>query len=173
MPIPDFVQDLRAKVGHDPLWLTGVTAIVLADLDDREHVLLGRRSDNGEWNGVYGILEPGEEPAVAAAREVLEETGVHAEPVALAAVTAGQEVVRYPNGDTAQYLDLTFEFRPVDGAHADLRAAALVGDDESTAVGWFPVDELPAPTGRSLVERLGHVLRHRTHPSAGPYFVRP
>ena len=58
VPIPDFVADLRAHVGHDLLWLTGVTAIVLDTRDGVDHLLLGRRADNGRWAAVYGILEP-------------------------------------------------------------------------------------------------------------------
>ena len=28
MPIPEFVLDLRAKIGHHLLWLPGVTAVI-------------------------------------------------------------------------------------------------------------------------------------------------
>ncbi len=31
MATPDFVLDLRAKIGHDLLWLAAVTAVVLRD----------------------------------------------------------------------------------------------------------------------------------------------
>ena len=41
-----------------------------------DEILLTERADNGEWAPVTGILDPGEEPAVGAAREALEETGV-------------------------------------------------------------------------------------------------
>ena len=44
MGAPDFVLALRAAIGHDPLLLPGVTAVVL---NDQGEVLLGRRSDNG------------------------------------------------------------------------------------------------------------------------------
>ena len=173
MPIPSFVADLRARVGNDLLWLTGVSAIVLAELDGADHVLLGRRADNGYWSGIYGILEPGEQPAVAAAREVHEETGIRAEIIGLASVVSDPKPARYPNGDRAQYLDLTFLARPVPGAHDDLRAAARVGDDESTDIGWFALDALPEPLAGSLTERLGRALAFRADPAAGPYLVRP
>ncbi|MGH8967712.1 MAG: NUDIX domain-containing protein, partial [Actinomycetes bacterium] len=61
MPIPPFVAALRAHVGHDLLWLPGVSGVVL---DDEGRLLLGRRADNGLWAGVSGILDPGEDPAV-------------------------------------------------------------------------------------------------------------
>ncbi|MFT3659905.1 MAG: NUDIX domain-containing protein [Gordonia sp. (in: high G+C Gram-positive bacteria)] len=173
MPIPEFITALRSRVGTDLLWLTGVTAIVLHEVDGREHLLLGRRADTGEWAAVYGILEPGEQPAVAALREVVEETGVRARIVGLASVTSGRDVVVYPNGDRAQYLDLTFLCVPDLAADPDPVAAARVGDDESLAVGWFPLDALPSPLCTSTVERLGRALDFRADPGAGPYFVRP
>ena len=98
-------------------------------------VLLGRRSDNGQWALVSGILEPGEQPAIGLAREIEEETGVVARIEALAGVWTQPEVT-YANGDRAQYLDLCFLARHVSGE-------ARVNDDESTEVGWFAVDALP------------------------------
>jgi len=165
MPVPDFVLQLRRKVGTDLLWLPAVSAVVL---DDDGRVLLGRRSDNGRWAVVSGILEPGEEPAQAAVREVAEETGVTAEVVALTAVTPS-ELVTYPNGDRAQYLDVCFWCRATGGT-------ARVADDESTDVGCFAPDALPEPINPSSVARLRHTLDFvaaaRRGDDAQPHFVR-
>ncbi|EYR63945.1 NUDIX hydrolase [Actinotalea ferrariae CF5-4] len=149
MPVPDFVLRLRERVGPDLLWLTGVSAVVL---DDEDRVLLGRRADNGRWAVVSGILEPGEEPAPAVAREALEETGVEVEVLALTAVSVGEPVL-YPNGDRAQYLDLCFWCRPTGGE-------AHVADDESTAVGWFALDALPEPLNASSGPRIARTVAY-------------
>ncbi len=143
MPIPEFVTDLRARIGTDLLWLPGVSGVVV---DDDGRLLLGRRADTGLWAVVSGILEPGEEPAPAVVREVLEETGVHVEVVALTAVSV-TERVRYPNGDQAQYLDVCFWCRPLSGE-------AHVADDESLEVAWFPADALPEPMAATSRERI-------------------
>ncbi|MFF0298233.1 NUDIX domain-containing protein [Kitasatospora sp. NPDC004614] len=132
MGIPVFLAELRELVGHRPLWLSGV-GVVPVDEDGR--VLLGRRADNGEWSLVGGIVDPGEQPADAAVRECLEETGVTVLPEALTSVTVSP-VIEYPNGDHAQYLELTFRCRPLAGE-------ARVNDDESLEVGWFHPDALP------------------------------
>jgi 8-oxo-dGTP pyrophosphatase MutT (NUDIX family) len=161
VPIPEFVTGLRAAVGHDLLWLPGVSAVV-TDGDGR--VLLGRRADNGRWAVVSGILDPGEEPARAALREVLEETGVVAEVVALTAVSAG-DVITYPNGDRAQYLDLCFWCRHLSGE-------AHVADDESLEVGWFAPDALPEPLNPSSVERIARTLAHIEGEATQPWFAR-
>src|SRR4051794_41968783 len=71
MPIPDFILEIRDLIGHHPLWLPGVTAVVRRD----DEILLVQRADNGAWTPVTGIPEPGEEPAVAAVREGREGTG--------------------------------------------------------------------------------------------------
>ncbi len=164
MPIPDFVLELRSRVGNGLLWMPGVSAVVFHD-DGR--VLLGRRADNGLWSVVSGILEPGEQPALAAVREVLEETGIEAEVEGLAAVWSEADTVRYENGDRAQYLDLTFVCRAVGGGDP------TVGDDESTAVGWFEVDALPEPLTKSSHARIARALAYRGHPENGTWFARP
>lgn len=130
MPTPQFIVDLRRHIGHDPLWLIGVTAVVVRDDD----VLLVERSDNGSWAPVTGIVDPGEEPADAAVREVAEETGVTALPERLAWVHVTAPTT-HVNGDRAQYLDLVFTMRWVAGD-------PYPADDESTAVRWCPLNEL-------------------------------
>ncbi len=147
MAIPDYVQRLRQRVGHELLWLPGATAVVL-----RGHeVLLVRRSDNGQWSPVTGIVDPGEHPAQAAAREVLEETGVSCAVEALVWVNVTEPRV-HTNGDVAQYLDHTFRCRYLEGE-------AHVADDESSAVGWFPVDGLPEMPA-DLRERISVAVGH-------------
>lgn len=146
MSVPDFVLALRSHVGHDLLSLVGVTAVVR---NNRGEILLGLRSDVGEWALPSGIVEPSEEPAHAVVREVEEETAVLVEVTDLASVST-TEVVACPNGDRSVYLDLTFLARAVGGT-------ARVNDDESTEVGWFALDALP-PLRKSSQCRLGHAL---------------
>jgi 8-oxo-dGTP pyrophosphatase MutT (NUDIX family) len=147
MPTPDFIVRLRQKIGHDPLWLPGVTAVVL----DGDEVLLVRRSDDGTWTPVTGIVDPGEHPEQTVVREVREETGTSCAVDALVWVNVSEPIV-HVNGDQAQYLDHTFRCRYLGGA-------ARVADDESTDVGWFPVDDLPgmAPV---FVERIRRAVQH-------------
>jgi ADP-ribose pyrophosphatase YjhB (NUDIX family) len=146
VPTPDFVLRLREKIGHDLLPLVGACAVVF---DDEGRVLLTRRRDTGRWALIGGIVEPGEQPAVTAVREVLEETAVEAEIVRLVSVIAG-EPMEYPNGDRVQYLSVTFLLRRVSGD-------ARVADDENLEVGWFAIDERPELPDREET-RLAHAL---------------
>jgi predicted RNase H-like nuclease/ADP-ribose pyrophosphatase YjhB (NUDIX family) len=140
-PVPDFVLAIREKVGHDPLWLPGVTAVVRRG----DQVLLVKRADNGQWTPVTGIPDPGEEPAVAAAREALEETGVRIRVDRLASTAVHGEIV-HANGDRATYLDLTF-------ACTWLEGEAHVADDESSDVRWWPLAALP-PMSDVMLARI-------------------
>ncbi|MEU0027063.1 NUDIX domain-containing protein [Streptomyces sp. NPDC006335] len=133
MATPDFIRTLRTSIGHDPLWLPGVSAVVL---DDDGRVLLNRRSDTRKWSLIGGIPEPGEQPAACAVREVEEETGVRCA-VERVIVVQALKPVTYENGDVCQYMDITFRCRALGGE-------ARVNDDESLDVGWFAVDALPA-----------------------------
>ncbi len=130
MPTPDFVLSLRARIGHDPLPLVGVTAVILR----HGQVLLGRRSDNGALQTISGIIEPGEEPADAAVREALEEADVRIRVERLAWVHQYPRVV-YVNGDQVDYLDLTFRC-------AWLSGEPRPADGELTEVGWHALDDL-------------------------------
>jgi ADP-ribose pyrophosphatase YjhB (NUDIX family) len=151
VPVPDFIQRLRSRVGHEPLWLVGVTAVVLRG----EEVLLVRRADFGEWSPVAGIVEPGEHTATTAEREALEEAGVEAVVERLAGVSVSRKYT-YPNGDRTQYTNLTYRLRYVSGE-------ARVNDDENTEVGWFRLDALP-PLAERYRQRLAHATADRPDP---------
>ncbi|MGO4690211.1 NUDIX hydrolase [Glaciibacter sp. 2TAF33] len=141
MATPDFVLDLREKIGTAPLWLAGVTAVVLRG----EELLLVRRADNGAWTPVTGIIDPGEQPADAAAREVLEEAGIVARVERLAWVHS-QPPMTYANGDQAQYLDLTFRCSWVSGD-------PYPADGENTDAAWFRLGDLPVLPG-NVAQRI-------------------
>lgn len=162
MPIPRFVAALRARIGTELLWLPGASAVIL---DDDDRLLLVRRADTGRWALVSGIVEPGEEPAHCVAREAQEEAGVTIDVQALAYVSATPQVT-YPNGDRAQYLDLTFLCRHVEGEPA-------VGDDESTEVGWFALAALPEDLMPTSRDRIRNALEHRRDPDGRTRFARP
>jgi ADP-ribose pyrophosphatase YjhB (NUDIX family) len=131
MSIPEFVAELRRHIGQAPLWLPGATAVVIRE----RQVLLVKRSDNQAWTAVTGIVEPGENPAECAVREVLEETGVHAVAQRLALVSVSRPVV-HANGDRAQYLHLTFRMDWVGGE-------PIVADDENLDARWCDLSTLP------------------------------
>lgn len=145
MATPDFVLSLREKIGTAPLWLAGVTAVVVRG----DEVLLVRRADTGAWTPVTGIVDPGEDPSDAAVRETLEEADLRVVPERLASIGVTREVV-YANGDRAQYLDHTFVMGYVSGEPSP-------ADGENTEARWFRLDDLP-PMDDDMLGRLDAAL---------------
>jgi 8-oxo-dGTP pyrophosphatase MutT (NUDIX family) len=131
VPTPPEVAYLRKRVGHHRLFLPTVTAVVL---DGNGQVLVEERSDDGTWAVPGGIIDPPEESAHAAVREVFEETGVIVRPAGLIASKVTPEKT-YRNGDVTQGSDVAFRCRAIGGQ-------ACVHDDESTQVRWCKVADV-------------------------------
>ena len=128
----DFTRGLRAKVGTDLLQMVGVSAVVL---DDRGHVLLVHSVENGGWMPVGGGVEPGEEPAAAAVREVMEEAGIGCVAEHLVGAYDGPAVT-YGNGDRVHYVTVCFRCRALAGG-------VRPDGEETTDARFFPPGSLP------------------------------
>ena len=61
------------------MFKTPVSALVLIHTEDLQVLIIERADKAGFWQSVTGSLDAGETPQQAAIREVLEETGLHAE----------------------------------------------------------------------------------------------
>jgi 8-oxo-dGTP pyrophosphatase MutT (NUDIX family) len=153
MTTPDFILRLRERVGTHPLWLSGITAVVVRPTGAGDELLIIRRADNGRWAPVAGIIEPGEHPADTAEREVLEEAGVVVEVERIAGVDVSASVT-YANGDLAQYLVVVVRCRWISGD-------PFPADGEATDARWVAFDDLgsldPAMSDASL-RRIGWAL---------------
>ena len=126
MPISDYLKNLRAKIGHDLVVLPAACASIL---DEHGRLLLGKDAETGFWVLPGGAVDPHEQPADAAVRECLEETGLLVELRGVIGVFGGPEfLVHYPNGDRTYYITTAFRAaiiggprHPGDGELAELR----------------------------------------------------
>jgi 8-oxo-dGTP pyrophosphatase MutT (NUDIX family) len=127
----------------DPLWRTAkpatppehlVAYAVLVD-PDRRAVLLVDHRDAGRWLPTGGHVEPGEDPADAAARELIEELGVPPVPL-----TPGPLLLTRTTtiGVSAGHVDVSLWFAFVGSPDDDLRP----DPDEIGAVRWWPFDSI-------------------------------
>ena len=140
MPISPYIRELRRHVGHTRLLLPSVSAHIF---DGAGRLLLVRQSDDGTWSTPGGLIEPGERPADAAVREVWEETGLLVQPDRLLGAYGGPEcVVRYPNGDEAQYVITAIGCVIIGGTpqpdHAETTAVQFWSDAEAAALPLAP-----------------------------------
>jgi 8-oxo-dGTP diphosphatase len=156
MPISDYMRDLRAHVGHAMIMVPSVSAVVVNEAGE---LLLGRRSDTGEWSLLAGMMDPGEQPAEAIVREIYEESAVEVRVERVLGVALHGKT--YPHGDQCQFGNIWFLCTATGGE-------ARVNDDESLAVGWFAPDALP-PVSDWVKLRIGTYLEG----DQAAWFARP
>ncbi len=119
-----------------------VAAAVLIEQGGR--VLLVRRANEpfrGLWTLPAGFVNGGEDPADAAARECLEETGLRVHVTRVLDVIAGREHKR-----GADFIIVYL---------AEVVSGELMPDDDADAVEWFLRDELPPLAFRATQKILG------------------
>ena len=137
-----YLWDIRRQLGSRPLLMPGAQVLVV---DDAERILLQRSRDSGRWELPAGAAEPGDSFRSAAARELLEETGLvvaEADLVPFASLSeADVHTLTYPNGDVLHCFAVCFEARRWTGG---LRPAA----DEVLDAAFFdqPPPDLHPPT---------------------------
>lgn len=137
-----YIMDLRKIVGHRTLLQVGASVIVE---DAQGRILLQRRTDNHCWGYPGGSTELDERVEDAAARELLEETGLVAEKLELFGVFSGPELhYVYPNGDEVSNIDVVFLCREYSGAlHCQ--------QEESEELGFFVPGMLPEKLSPPIV----------------------
>lgn len=134
--MPNYIMDLREIVGHRPLLQIGASVIVE---DTQGRVLLQKRSDNHCWGYAGGSVELDERIEDAAARELLEETGLTAHSLTLFGVFSGKEYhYTYPNGDEVSNVDIVFLCK-------DYCGTLKCQEGEADELRFFSSDQLPEP----------------------------
>ncbi|MCC7359427.1 MAG: NUDIX domain-containing protein [Anaerolineales bacterium] len=161
-----YVAWLRAGAGRARLPLAYVTGLVR---DAAGRVLFQRRADFGDawWGLPGGLLELGETPEAALAREVLEETGLTVTVGPLTGLYSSPRYnFAYPNGDQVQQITLCYACTVVSGG-------LLPQLGEVEALAYFVPNALP-PTSSWYAAMLKHgIVPHGLAAAAPPYFDPP
>jgi 8-oxo-dGTP pyrophosphatase MutT (NUDIX family) len=160
MPMSDYLKELRQKVGHALLLLPSA-AVVLHDAQDR--ILLCLHADKNVWVTPGGLIEPGEQPADAAVRETMEETGLAVQITGILGAYGGEDlIIDYPNGDKAAYVGIIFRGRIIGGE-------ARPDGTETLDLRWFSRQELMLVPHSKWLDTAMPVL---FSPNAEPHFVQ-
>lgn len=145
MAIAPHIRRLRSLVGNELLVLPSVAVL---PRDEAGRRLLVQDAETGQWCAIGGAVEPDESPQQAALREAEEEAGVVLRLGPILAVLGGPEYrMTYPNGDETSYVSIVFDATVVGGSP---RPDA----EETSAVGWFDQDHLPAARMSSFTKAL-------------------
>jgi len=142
-------------------YVTPKLAVGAAVGNDEGDLLLIQRSDSGFWLYPTGWADVGYSPSEVVVKEVLEETGIEAEPIRLIAVFDGMRrgFSRFP------FYSLVFHCRATGG---QLEPHPL----ECLQAGWFSKDRLPSPLAGA--ERwVDHVFNAISGEAVDVIFDRP
>ncbi|MEZ4670090.1 MAG: NUDIX domain-containing protein [Anaerolineae bacterium] len=123
------------RIGREARLRIGCSAVIFDD--DREHILLTRRTDNGQWCLPGGAMDAGESLEETCIREVWEETGLRVRVTRLIGVySTPHRIVTYADGNRWQIVAHSFE--------AVVTGGELTLSDETTACGYFTPDDIAA-----------------------------
>ena len=126
----DYIHGLRPLIGHRKIILNCAGALIIRD----GRILFQRRTDNGKWGLIGGLLEMNETYEQAALREIREETGLEVRLDSFLGIFHNHDMV-WSNGDSAHVL-------------ASMYTASIVSgepriDEESYELRFFAPDEIP------------------------------
>ena len=142
-----YIMDLRKHIGHEPLIGVGATTLVF---NDRDELLLNLRTGTNTWGIPGGSMELYETIEETAIRELREETGICANKLELVTVLSGKDFYfEYPNGDKVCTVIVLFKVLNFSGT-------IKVSDNESKALKFFPLTDLPIMESRAekIIQRI-------------------
>lgn len=141
--LTDFVPASAKPPVPDPM------PLALAAVWDGDRVLLGFNRYRSGWELPGGLIDPGEEPHEAAARELHEETGLRVARLEFAGYA------RFLLGPERR-LEFAAVFRARSAPHD-----GFVPNDEMTALRWCPIDGEPPEGVQMLDWAMARLIRYR------------
>lgn len=102
----NYIMDLRKLVGHATILQCAASIIIV---NEKNQILLGKRTDNHLWGYAGGSIEIDERVEDCAKRELLEEMGLVADEMEFFMVNSGPEIhYIYPNGDEVSNIEIIY-----------------------------------------------------------------
>ena len=126
----DYIHELRKIIGPRKIMLNCAGALIIRE----GKILCQRRTDNGKWGLIGGLVEMNETYAEAAVREAREETGLEVWLDAFLGIFHNHNMV-WSNGDAAHVLTAMFT--------ASILSGEPRIDEESYELRFFDVQEMP------------------------------
>jgi len=146
----NYIQEIRALVGHKPIILNASGGLLL---DDQQRVLLNLRTDTHNWSLPGGYLEYGETFEQACVREYKEDSGLEVaidRPLGI----FDQGYTTYPNGDVTQTISRLYLVHMVGGQTLQQTT------DETLDLKYFSFDDLPPLLNQQTADMLAAGQRY-------------
>ena len=147
----DYIRDLRRLTGPRKLILNSAGALIIRN----GRILFQRRTDNGRWGLIGGLVEMNETYTQAALREIREETGLEVELESFLGIFHNHNMV-WSNGDAAHVISAMFTARIVNGEPRI--------DEESYELRFFGKEELPDVFAEDHIAALDAYFRGVRYP---------
>ena len=146
-----YILDLRKELGSRPVIMAGAGVILL---NEKNEILLGRRTDNDYWDYPAGSMEIGESFEECARREVFEETGLTCGKLEYFMELSGEDTFyEYPNGDQVYLAVIIYICR-------DFSGELKVQEEEAYEQRFFPIDRLPKIPPLKIKSRIFEKVRN-------------
>ena len=126
----DYIKTIRHALGSQKIILNCAGALIIRD----GRILFQRRTDNGRWGLIGGLLEMNETYQQAALREIREETGLEVRLDHFLGIFHNHNMV-WSNGDAAHVISAMFTATIVSGEPRI--------DEESYELRFFGKEEIP------------------------------
>ena len=147
----DYIQDLRRLTGPRKIILNAAGAVIVRN----GKILLQRRTDNGRWGLIGGLMEMNETYEQAALREIREETGLEVRLESFLGIFHNHNMV-WSSGDAAHVVSAMFVAEIVRGEPRI--------DEESYELRFFGRDELPDLFAEDHIAALDAYFRGVRYP---------
>ena len=147
----DYIHELRKQIGPRKIILNCAGALIVRG----GKILFQRRTDNGRWGVIGGLVEMNETYAQAALREIREETGLEVELDSFLGIFHHHNMV-WSNGDAAHVICAMFT------AHI-VRGEPRI-DEESYELRFFGKDEIPEMFAEDHIAALDAYFRGIRYP---------
>ena len=147
----DYIHELRKITGPRKLILNCAGALIIRG----EKILFQRRTDNGQWGLIGGLVEMNETYEQAALREIREETGLEVKLESFLGIFHNHNMV-WSNGDAAHVISAMFTASIISGEPRI--------DEESFELRFFGKDELPKCFAEDQIAALDAWFRGDHYP---------
>ena len=145
----DYIQDIRHRVGHEPIILNFAGGILT---NDKNEILLQKRSDTNKWGLPGGAMEYGETVEGTCRREFRENTGLEVTLNSFLGLSSNH-IQHYPNNDVAQTI-VTFFL--VNYCKGELHSK----NEETLDLKYFSKENLPEIFNQQHARCLQHYFDH-------------